>query len=645
MCGIVGFWNVNNAQSPESLETLVGVMSDQILTRGPDAGGAWVDANSGLALGHRRLSIIDLTEAGSQPMTSSCGRYVIVYNGEIYNSQELRADLGPYGRSYRGHSDTETILESCAALGVRKTVEKLIGMFAFALWDKQDKTLSLVRDRVGIKPLYWADYQGTLLFGSELKALVQHPAFVKEVNRDAVASFLRHSYVPAPYSIYKNVYKLLPGEILTRTADGAIAKEKYWSMEEVYARGKSEAFGGSDAQAVDALDDLLRDSVKRRMVADVPLGAFLSGGIDSSLVAGLMQAQSSQKIKTYSIGFSESDFNEAPHAKRVADHLGTDHTDLYVTPQMAQEVIPQLATIFDEPFADSSQIPTYLVSKMTRDHVTVALSGDGGDELFCGYSRYAMAAQMGAKFEQMPAFLRKLAGGAIQAVSPQSWDQIAKLIPEAKRPNYVGSKLHKLAAVLAGDKDDLFRRLLSQWDGRDLAELTVSGQEIATVLLDKGLRARVPDFYDRMQFIDMLMYLPDDILTKVDRASMAVSLEARVPLLDHRVVEFAWSLPHRMKRRDGEAKWILKQTLERYVPRTITERPKMGFGVPVGEWIKGPLRPWADDLLSEENLLKHNLVQVEVVRQRWQEHLSGAHNWQAGLWNILMLQSWAQEWL
>jgi asparagine synthase (glutamine-hydrolysing) len=645
MCGIVGFWNAKSGQPAENLQAQISRMSDQIMTRGPDAGGAWGDAQSGVTLGHRRLSIIDLTEAGSQPMTSSCGRYVIVYNGEIYNSEELRTELAPHNRTYRGYSDTETILESCAAIGVRKTVEKLIGMFAFALWDKQEKTLSLVRDRLGIKPLYWADFAGTLLFASELKAIVKHPAFVKEVNYDGVASFLRHSYVPAPYSIYKDVYKLQPGEILTRTADGAITKETFWSMAQVYRKGKEQPFVGSDGEAVAALDRLLRDSVKRRMVADVPLGAFLSGGIDSSLVAGVMQAQSSEKIKTYSIGFSESDFNEAPHARSVADHLGTDHTELYVTPEIAQGVIPHLSQIFDEPFADSSQIPTYLVSKMTRDHVTVALSGDGGDELFCGYNRYRTAAAMGTRLGSIPTVLRKMGAGLIKAVPPQGWDQLANLVPQAKRPRYVGSKLHKLAAVLGGDENDLFRRLLSQWDGRDLTDLIVKGQEIQTVLLDEGLRAQVPDFYDRMQYIDTLMYLPDDILTKVDRASMAVSLEARVPLLDHRMVEFAWSLPHHLKVRNGEAKWILKQALDQYVPLAMTERPKMGFGVPVGEWIKGPLRDWAEDLLSEEKLLKHNLVQAEVVRQRWVEHLSGAHNWQAGLWNVLMLQSWADEWL
>ncbi|WP_028880843.1 asparagine synthase (glutamine-hydrolyzing) [Terasakiella pusilla] len=645
MCGIVGLWDAKQGVSEQDLKSFVDQMSDQIVARGPDAGGAWVDGEQGVALGHRRLSIIDLTEAGSQPMTSSCGRYVIVYNGEIYNSKELREDISFHKRSYRGYSDTETIVESCATIGVRKTVEKLIGMFAFALWDKQEKSLCLVRDRLGIKPLYWADYNGTLLFASELKSIVKHPSFVKEVNYDAVASYLRHSYVPAPYSIYQNVYKMLPGEVLTRRVDGVITKEKFWSMQDVYRQGKDSPFQGSAKEAVDALDSLLRDSVKRRMVADVPLGAFLSGGIDSSLVAGAMQAQSSQKIKTFSIGFSESDFNEAPHARAVAEHLGTDHTELYVMPEMAQEVIPQLPVMFDEPFADSSQIPTYLVSAMTRKHVTVALSGDGGDELFCGYSRYLMAGHMGEKISALPPFLRKVGAGVIKSVPPQAWNQMAKVVPEGRRPKHIGSKLYKLAAVLDGRKDDLFRSFLSHWDADELADLIVKGREIETLLQDETLNQQVPNFYERMQYIDTLMYLPDDILTKVDRASMAVSLEARVPLLDHRVVEFAWSLPHEMKVHQGKAKWILKQTLQRYVPAEITERPKMGFGVPVGEWIKGPLREWAEALLSEQKLLQHNLVQVEAVRQRWHEHQLGTHNWQAGLWNVLMLQSWADEWL
>jgi len=643
MCGITGFWNLRNDKNEHELTSLVKSMSDEMELRGPDSDGIWVAPEQGVGLGHRRLSIIDLSPAGNQPMVSSCGRFVIVYNGEIYNADDLRKDLQPRNITFRGYSDTEAILESCVAFGVKKTTEKLIGMYAFALWDTEAKTLSLVRDRLGIKPLYWADFEGTLLFSSELKALVKHPVFKKIVDYNAVGSYLRHSYVPAPYSIYQNVYKLRPGEILTRTKNGETQIEAYWSLQEVAQRGQDKQWQGSDEDCLQQLDNLLGDSIKRRMIADVPLGAFLSGGIDSSLVTSLMQANSNQQVRTFSIGFDEQGFNEAHHAKIVAEHLGTDHTELYVTPEIAQSVIPKLPRIFDEPFADSSQIPTYLVSEMTRKHVTVALSGDGGDELFCGYNRYLVSALLGEKIFSCPKMLRYIAATGINALSPNMWDMASHLIPVNRRPQMFGDRLHKLAKVLRGRKDDLFVRMLSQWD--EMEKLIRKGTEIQTLLFDESLSERLPNFYDRMQFIDTIMYLPDDILTKVDRASMAVSLEARVPLLDHRVVEFAWSLPHEMKVRNGAGKWALKELLYRYLPQNIVDRPKMGFGVPVGEWIKGPLRDWAEHLLCEEMLEKYQLIQTEEVRKRWKEHLSEKRNWEAGLWNVLMLQSWADEWI
>lgn len=643
MCGIAGFLNLSTHQSRQELEIQAKAMGDAILHRGPDAGGVWVDPSAGIGFAHRRLSIIDLSEAGAQPMTSSCGRYVICYNGEVYNFPEVRQELEQKGHNFRGHSDTEVILESCARIGVKNTVERLIGMFAFALWDKQDETLFLVRDRLGIKPLYWSQTNSGFLFGSELKSMHAHASFQTDINYDAVASYLRYTYVPTPISIFEGTNKLQQGQILTLKKHQSPVIESYWSLEEVVKHGSANPFQGSDEDAIDHLEQLLKDCVKRRMVADVPLGTFLSGGIDSSLVTSLMQAQSAKPIKSFSIGFHDAAYNEAELAAEIAKHLGTEHTELYVTPEQVREIIPNLSNIYDEPFADSSQLPTWMVSHMTKQHVTVALSGDGGDELFGGYTRYSLAKKYSKIIYSQPRFLRQLEASVIKSFSPRTLNLLTKIVPESKRPTLIGDKLHKLAGVLGGNKDDFYRHLVSHWKHPN--ELSVNGREIKTLLDDKSIRGLLPDYVDRMMYLDTLTYMHDDILTKVDRASMDVALEVRVPLLDHRLAEFAWTIPQHMKIRNGQGKWILRQVLNRYVPNELYERPKMGFGVPVGTWLRGPLKEWAGDLLSTSNIKKHGLVNPEYVEKRWNEHLSGDRNWESGLWSILMLQSWAERWI
>ncbi len=613
-------------------------MTDTLIHRGPDDGGVWLDAKAGIALGNRRLAIIDLSEAGRQPMTSSCGHFVLAYNGEIYNAAELRKELEKAGRAFRGYSDTEIIVEGCAVWGVEETAKRIIGMFAFALWDKREKRLFVVRDRLGIKPLYWTLTEGVLLFGSELKALKAHEVFKPEIDRDAVASYLRHNYIPAPHTIYRHVHKLEPGKILITGQSDTPRIKSYWSLEDVVQSGQSNGFAGSEGEAVDQLDALLRDAVSRRMVSDVPLGAFLSGGIDSSAVVALMQAQSDRPVRTFSIGYDNEGFNEADDAAAIAAHLGTDHTGLTATAQDARDVIPSLPTIYDEPFADSSQIPTYLVSRLTKDHVTVALSGDGGDELFGGYTRYFSADKYEWPLFDSPCLLRCGAAKAFRSLSPASWDKLASVVPANVRPALVGEKLHKLADCLGGDRDAFYRRLISHWDKP--GELVADAKEYETRAWDEGLSGRIPDFVARMQYLDSSIYLPDDILAKVDRASMAVSLEVRVPILDHRVAEFAWTLPRHMKVANGSGKVVLRKLLQRYVPDNLIKRQKMGFGVPINEWLRGPLKDWAGDLLSADALNRHGLINPEPVQRKWSEHLSGAKSWPLPLWSVLMLQSW-----
>lgn len=645
MCGIAGYLDLKGGASLDGLERDARAMAGAMVHRGPDDHGVWVDGERGVALAQARLSIIDLSEAGHQPMVSRDGRFVIVYNGEVYNAEDLRHDLG--GVDWRGHSDTEVILEACARWGVRATAEKLIGMFAFGLFDRETGALTLVRDRFGIKPLYWGEVGGRLMFGSELKALMALDFWKRDVDADVLASYLRFNYVPAPHSIFKGVRKLGPGRILT-FGEGKTREETYWSLRAVARAGLNDPFDLGDGEAVDELDRLVRDAVRRRMVADVPVGAFLSGGIDSSTVVAAMQAESSAAgsgpVHTFSIGMDVEGYNEAEHAKAIAGHLGTRHTELYVSPDDARAVIPALPAYYDEPFADSSQIPTFLVSKLARQSVTVSLSGDGGDELFCGYNRYLWGEKLWRRTGPLPGFLKSAMAGAIRGLSPDQWDGLGKVLPSGMRPSLLGIKAHKVADVLSlKDQNELFRRLVTVWE--DPASVVPGAREPHDVLWDASLAGDIAPFQERMQVMDGLTYLPDDILCKVDRASMAVSLEARVPLLDHRIAEFAYRLPRHMRVRDGQGKWILRQVLSRYVPRDLFERPKMGFGIPIGAWLKDPLRDWVEDLLDPAKLERDGLLNAAPIRAAWDAHLSGRVNNEVKLWTVLMYQAWRDQWL
>lgn len=646
MCGITGYIDTTRQTNHEDLEAIVTRMSDTIVHRGPDDSGLWVDAQVGVALGFRRLAIIDLSPTGHQPMLSANGRYVIVFNGEVYNFEALRQELDGLGHSFRGRSDTEVMLEAFAEWGVESAVKRFIGMFAFALWDREEHRLYLVRDRLGIKPLYYGWSGKTFLFGSELKTLRAHPAFQNDIDRGALMLFMRHNYIPAPYSIYQGVHKLLPGTILSMDAtSGAPSITPYWSAHDVTEQGAADPFTGTVEEAIEQLDALLRDAIDLRMIADVPLGAFLSGGIDSSTVVALMQAQSSIPVKTFTIGFHEETYNEARHAKAVAEHLGTEHTELYVTPEEAMAVIPRLPALYDEPFSDSSQIPTFLVSQLARRHVTVSLSGDGGDELLAGYDRFAIGRDIWAKIGWIPAALRSAVAGSLTRLSPQAWDDLLRpvlpLLPSGIRIRS-GEKMHRLANMLGVDRPEaMYLSLISHSD--DPASLVVGGSEPASTSTDFSRWSHLPDFTLRMMYHDLVTYLPDDILTKVDRASMGVSLEARVPLLDHRVVAFAWRLPLSMKVQSGQGKWLLRQVLYRYVPKDLIERPKMGFGVPIDAWLRGPLRAWAEELLDESRLRQEGYLNPEPLRQKWHDHLAGTRSTHYFLWNALMFQAWLEE--
>ncbi|AMG74731.1 asparagine synthase (glutamine-hydrolyzing) [Sphingopyxis granuli] len=641
MCGFAGFLDRAGFANGEAI---LQRMSDTIVHRGPDSEGSWIDAEAGIALAHRRLAIIDVTAAGHQPMVSPDGRYVFTYNGEVYNHLDLRAELeAEQGAiSWRGHSDTETMLHGFSAWGIVETLRRANGMFAFALWDRKTRRLFLARDRMGEKPLYYGVQGGTLLFGSELKALRQHPDWRGEIDRDALTLFLRHNYVPGPYSIFQGIRKLPPAHYLEVGPEDVRPGEPvaFWDIAERAQEGRANRFSGSPEEAVDELERLLSDAVGIRMMADVPLGAFLSGGYDSSTVVALMQRQSARPIKTFSIGFSEAEYDEAHHAKRVAEHLGTDHSELYVTPADALAEIPGLPHHWDEPFADSSQIPTMLVSRLARHKVTVSLSGDGGDELFCGYNRYAQGYDIWRHLAVMPRGLRKFAAEALRKTPARAIDATMKLAPARIRNMAVGDRLLKLADVIDTDRaDDFYRSLVSH--AKRPADLVLGGREPATLLSTSDPNWPVDgDFRERMMYLDMRTYLPDDILVKVDRASMAVSLESRVPMLDHRVVEFALALPLSCKLRHGQAKWPLRQLLHRYVPRAMMERPKMGFGVPIDHWLRGPLRDWADDLLAPDRLKRDGFFDVDSIVGLWSDTRSGRRRLHYHVWDILMFQAW-----
>ena len=650
MCGIAGYlqldgWDVS--------EAILSRMADGIAHRGPNDAGVWIGIERNIGLAHRRLAILDLSSAGRQPMSSYDGRYVIVFNGEIYNHLTLRYELQAKQGNviWRGHSDTETLLTGFVIWGIQATIERCIGMFAFAVWDKQTHTLTLGRDRMGEKPLYygWIGYEANaiFIFGSELKALKQHPAFEADIDRNALCLLMRHNYIPAPYSIYQGVSKLESGCLLTLSAAKRTpVLSRYWSLTQVAQAGVAAPFAGTPGEAVDTLEGLLKSAVQQQVIADVPLGAFLSGGIDSSTIVALMQAQSECPVKTFTIGFKEEGYNEALHAKSVAQYLGTDHTELYVSPRQALDVIPKLPQIYCEPFSDSSQIPTFLVSQLARKKVLVSLSGDAGDELFGGYNRYVLASNLWKRLSTVPMVGRRLAAMGIRAVSPARWNSVVDplqiFLPQSLRQANLGDKLHKAAGVLAStDLAQLYLGLVSQWD--DPTRVVIGGAEPSTLLTGSVPELQSLDDIQRMMALDSMMYLPDDILVKVDRAAMGVSLEGRIPFLDHRVVEFAWQLPLSLKLRDGVGKWVLREVLYRYVPKKLIERPKMGFGVPISDWLRGPLRDWAEDLLDEGRLQREGFFHPAPIRQKWAEHLSCKRNWAHHLWTVLMFQAWLIE--
>ncbi len=646
MCGLTGYWDLARESGGDQLRATIARMAATLRHRGPDDEGVWVDPAAGIALGFRRLSILDLSAEGRQPMQSAGGRYVVLFNGEIYNFQALRQELEARGDRFRGHSDTEVLLAAVSRWGLEAALERFNGMFAFALWDRERRVLHLVRDRLGEKPLYYGWIQQTLLFGSELKALRAHPSFQPEIDRNALALYVRYSCVPTPHSIYRGIYKLPPGTILTldeRSIGADPRPVAYWSVREVAERGVAEPFAGPPGEAAAHLEELLSDAIRLRMIADVPLGAFLSGGIDSTTVVALMQAHSARAVKTFSIGFEDPDYNEAAHAAAVARHLGADHTELVVTPAEAMAVIPRLPALYDEPFADPSQIPTFLVAELARRAVTVSLSGDGGDELFAGYNRYRWGTGIWPRVARMPRALRAAAAAGIGTVAPATWTsmfaKVNAVLPPRLRPRSPGDKLHKLAAALSvDDPETAYLGLTSHWMDASL----VVGASNASV--PNGSREpELPTAIHQMMYRDTVAYLPDDILVKVDRATMGVSLEARIPLLDHRVVEFAWRLPVEMKIRAGESKWVLRQLAYQYVPRELLERPKAGFAVQIDTWLRGPLRGWAEELLSERRLGNEGFFRPQPIRARWTEHLSGQRNWADSLWGILMFEAWLRD--
>ena len=645
MCGITGFWDFSHRLTIEEADAAIRNMSDRLRHRGPDDEGWWANVADGIHLGHRRLSIIDLSPQGHQPMLSSDGRYVIVFNGEIYNFLELRAALESRGHRFRGHSDTEVMLASFTEWGITDAVTRFNGMFAFAVWDQREHTLYLVRDRLGEKPLYYGWVNGTFFFSSEIKALYVHPDFHAKIDRAALALYLCHLYVPAPHSIYEGISKLLPGCVLkVCDPNSALVPAPYWSLYETAKRGYEQPFQGTEEDAVTQLDELLLDAVRMRLIADVPVGAFLSGGLDSSLIVSLMQKVSERPVKTFSIGVHDDAYNEAEYAKHVARHLGTEHTELYVTPEDALGVIHLLPTIYDEPFCDSSQIPTFLVSRLARQHVKVSLSGDGGDELFCGYQRYWQTPDAWKKIGWMPHSLRSVLSRSLKSISPHHWNRVGDVISPTSSLK-LGDKLHKFASLLlAKDDDHLYRYMISLfWYWNDASVVLGQGTNSLAQLEPHYPALSSLDFVQRMMYFDATFFLPDDILVKLDRASMSVSLESRVPLLDHRVVEFAWRLPLAMKIRNGESKWLLRQLLYRYVPRDLVERPKRGFGIPIATWLRGPLREWAESLLSEQRLMREGIFNPKPIRKKWDEFIGGERNWHYDLWAILMFEAWLEQ--
>ena len=644
MCGFAGFLGDNHYG-----HAVLHEMGQAIQHRGPDDAGIWVDLDASVGLSFRRLSILDLSPAGHQPMESHRGRYVVVFNGEIYNHLEIREQLTRAGSApdWRGHSDTETLLAGFDAWGVDETIVRTRGMFAIAVWDRQERTITLARDRLGEKPLYYGHHNNVFLFGSELKSLKAHPAFDAEIDRDALTLLLRHNYIPAPYSIYRGIRKLPPGTLVTISlSEGASSPRAYWDARSVIGDALAAPFAGTPQEAVDGLEAELRRSIEGQMIADVPLGAFLSGGVDSSTIVALMQQISRAPVRTFSIGFREDGYDEAVYARQVAQHLGTNHTELYVSPEAARDVIPLLPRIYCEPFADSSQIPTFLVSQLARQQVTVALSGDAGDELFAGYTRYLLSNQFWSKLSLLPAPVRGTLSDGIGRLSAQTWTRLlqpARLLwKNSVSGSAIGDRMVRGGEVLAArNHHELYKLLVSHWT--EPGRVVRDAHEPSTMLAEAEHSPIAGDFIHEMMALDLMTYLPDDILVKVDRAAMANSLETRVPLLDHRVVEFAWRLPLAYKLRTGQSKWALRQVLYKYVPRELIERPKMGFGVPIDSWLRGPLRAWAEELLDEARLRREGFFEPAQIRKKWSEHVTGQRNWHYHLWDILVFQAWLED--
>ncbi|EGU36728.1 asparagine synthetase, glutamine-hydrolyzing [Vibrio ichthyoenteri ATCC 700023] len=617
-------------------------MGNAIYTRGPDSAGIWSCKKDRIGFSHRRLAILDLSPAGHQPMESMSGRYVIAFNGEIYNHNDIRLEVEAESSAnvhWKGHSDTETLLASIELWGLEATLKKAIGMFAIALWDRKNKELLIARDRFGEKPLYYSKQGELFIFGSELKSFRVHDDFNMSIDRDSIALLMRHNYIPAPYSIYEGVFKLMPGTIAVYK-NGNVEHKEYWSPYAFFE--SSETLLSDSTTTIESLEETLKTAIKRQMMADVPLGAFLSGGVDSSLIVSLMQSMSERPIKTFSIGFKEDGYNEAEFAKKVAEHLGTDHTELYVSASDTLEVVDKLSDIYDEPFSDSSQIPTFLVSKMAKEHVTVSLSGDAGDELFCGYNRYLMTHKLWRKLSKTPFVIRKMLSTLFLSVSVESWNQFNAVLPSQFRMNNLGDKLHKAASVICSRSlDELYKGLVSHWHNPN--EIVLGAREPLTALTDPNRIPNVEHPILKMMALDTLSYMTDDILVKVDRAAMANSLETRVPFLDHSVFEFAWQMKFSSKLNGASTKDCLRKILFKHVPRELIERPKVGFGVPLDSWLRGPLREWASELLNRERVQSEGFFDADVIDKMWVEHIEGERNWQYQLWDILMFQSWYEK--
>ena len=649
MCGIIGFYSKTSISFNKSIEKMKLAISH----RGPDSNGTWIDKNSGIALGHQRLSIVDLSQAGHQPMKSNSERYVLIYNGEIYNHLEIRKQIESLKSNtiWKGHSDTETFLEAIELWGIEEALKKIEGMFAFALWDQKLRKLSLARDRIGEKPLYYG-FQGnghnkTFLFGSELKGLKIHPEFNFHINRDAVALQMRLSYIPTPFTIYKDIFKLKPGHYLELNEKDFIynrlpVSRPYWSLTSAIVYGINNNLEEDENEIKEELESRMKKTIKKRMISEVPLGAFLSGGLDSSSIVALMQSQSNDPIKTFTVGFNESDFNEAVHAKKIAEHLGTDHTEIYISSKEAMDVIPKLSKIYDEPFSDVSQIPTILVSQLAKNNVKVALSGDAGDELFCGYNRHIFSKKFSQIIQPMPLFIRKFLSSSIYSISIERWNKIIKFTPNMNKFRNFGNNIHKFAGILeAKNVEELYIMLCSQW--RNPTDIVINSEEPNNLLSNLKDELIGLNFQEEMMALDQITYLPDDILVKVDRAAMASSLETRIPFLDHKIIEYVWRIPHSMKFRNGQGKWILRQILKKYIPSDLIKTQKQGFGVPLDSWLRGPLKDWSESLLNKKKIDNEGFFNSKIIRKKWSDFLSGKRNFHNELWSVLMFQTWLDE--